>query len=686
LWSQQVLIQGAELSELVSETEHWGPGYKQWDMGLTLRANIKRVYGTPDYFDVIMTCGGAGKYPSEFRKSRTVVTTRKHECREGEVCAKPLLEGANDIVAMVNPFEIATNKQLHPLSRQMLLAHMPSPTLEKLFFAKYDHAAQYDVVLMGKVDRLYPLRCTWKKMLDNKATLGLQDIKVGKKPHPQHFVKMDHSKQVKDYAKMMQSTKILLTDTAKVHYSVQKYTEGLVAGALLIGDVPHDRMREYRRVIVEVPTSASPAALAKVVKRWLRPSLKEARLTKARAGQEWALLNYGRSGTFFRDWTELYQEVIGPPSNPHVAQGIVGKEFLYSFYIRCRASGGQPWCEGESRRQRSGTKLPHYLPDKAKIPESMRHPSFGGEVDPADTLVPTDRSCNDIQPPSYMSRWQKLRWLLLLSKTDAEQTFDFSVSYLEEAAREYPHADIVRWGPGVQGYNSAISLQSNILERFGSAEHFDIIFFSVHSTVTVTPAELRAYGNSRTVVIISRFDCPPVKRIDNCFFHNCRYETCAESLAEYKPDIVALGNPHEVVHNGDLHTLSTNALIVHVPSWGSGQSQGHAAPDASTDRPIDVLVLRRRGDSLPDVRGASFDRVLGRQIIIKNFELWRDQDSRLPATGEHSLAASASVELTELLWRSKLVVTDSTTRRYWTEEMTQALLGGALVRISRTRL
>jgi hypothetical protein len=197
----------------------------------------------------------------------------------------------------------------------------------------------------------------------------------------------------------------------------------------------------------------------------------------------------------------------------------------------------------------------------------MRHPSFCGEVDPADTLMPADRSCNDIPPPSYMSRWRKLRWLLLLSKTDAEQTFDFSVSHLEEAAREYPHAEFVRWGPGVQGYNPAISLQSNILERFGSAEYFDIIFFSAHSTATVAPAELRAFhGNSSTMVIISRFDCPPVKRISY-------YQTCAESLAEYKPDIVTLGNPHEVVHNGDLHTLSTNALIVHVPPWGSGRSQ-----------------------------------------------------------------------------------------------------------------
>ena len=61
----------------------------------------------------------------------------------------------------------------------------------------------------------------------------------------------------------------MLTDSASVHYSVQKYTEALVAGCLIIGDIPHDRMREYRRFSVEVPTKASPEHLAKVVIYWM---------------------------------------------------------------------------------------------------------------------------------------------------------------------------------------------------------------------------------------------------------------------------------------------------------------------------------------------------------------------------------------------------------------------------------
>ena len=54
------------------------------------------------------------------------------------------------------------------------------------------------------------------------------------------------ARQFEDYSGALKSTKILLTDSAWVHYSVQKYSEAVVAGALMVGDIPHDRMREYR--------------------------------------------------------------------------------------------------------------------------------------------------------------------------------------------------------------------------------------------------------------------------------------------------------------------------------------------------------------------------------------------------------------------------------------------------------
>ena len=76
-----------------------------------------------------------------------------------------------------------------------------------------------------------------------------------------------------------------------LHDSVQKYTEGLVAGCLLLGDMPHDRMREYRRVMVEVPMKASIESLARVAAYWL--THEPERLAKVSAAQQWVLQNYG---------------------------------------------------------------------------------------------------------------------------------------------------------------------------------------------------------------------------------------------------------------------------------------------------------------------------------------------------------------------------------------------------------
>jgi hypothetical protein len=60
---------------------------------------------------------------------------------------------------------------------------------------------------------------------------------------------------------------------------------------------------------------------------------------------QWGLQNV-LTKQFFETWTEAYQDVISPPHNPNGGGGgnfAVGKYFPFSFYIRCRAAGGEPW-------------------------------------------------------------------------------------------------------------------------------------------------------------------------------------------------------------------------------------------------------------------------------------------------------------------------------------------------------
>ena len=119
--------------------------------------------------------------------------------------------------------------------------------------------------------------------------------------------------------------------------------------------------------------------------------------------QVWGLQNV-LTDNFFETWTELYQEVISRPGRP----GFVGKHFPYSFYIRCRGAGGEEWCLGQEQKKRSkrfGVKIPHFWLNSPRN-ASLFHPSFGGMVRHADTVMPADQNCNRIEPPSYQSRWQ----------------------------------------------------------------------------------------------------------------------------------------------------------------------------------------------------------------------------------------------------------------------------------------
>ena len=130
---------------------------------------------------------------------------------------------------------------------------------------------------------------------------------------------------------------------------------------------------------------------------------KKERLAKAKAAQVWGLQNV-LTDNFFETWTELYQEVISRPGRP----GFVGKHFPYSFYIRCRGAGGEEWCLGQEQKKRSkrfGVKIPHFWLNSPRN-ASLFHPSFGGMVRHADTVMPADQNCNRIEPPSYQSRWQ----------------------------------------------------------------------------------------------------------------------------------------------------------------------------------------------------------------------------------------------------------------------------------------
>ena len=654
----RVLQEGARTSRLVDggTVAHWGPGFPEWQTNKGLKDNVLAKYGAKDYFDVVFTCGGNPRYPTEYKEERVVVGTRKHECRPGQTCAKPLSEHHNDIVPMVNPFEIGHNPQIREISHDMILAHIPSPTTRERFFAD-PQLRSVDITLLGAMGKsLYPLRNIWKQMLDKRDELGLGKYKIHFRSHPKHFdPNLDHTKQLTDYANRLKSTKILLTDSASVHYSVQKYTEALVAGCLIIGDIPHDRMREYRRFSVEVPTMADVRHLAAVVKYWLEHE--DERLAKVTAGQHWALQSV-TTDQFYEDFTELYYEQQQTSNAPADALPMVGWHFTYPYYVRCRAHGGKGWCDGEAAAKRI-VKGPHWLPGS---PDSWtpKHPSFAGMVDPRDTtgwLLSDSCSVPEFEGPFYRSRWKPTRWLFLQTMEDKASRVEPWFDQLVAAAASHAQfiLEAVEWGPGFPEWVDDAPLGFNINEKFGSAEYFDVIFY--HG-VGLSPSFTAEYEPLRTVVVTTE--------------RACATEGCGSRLLEGKPNVVALGNPHEMTVAKVLNTLSTRALLVHTPMIAVGPTGADQVSQDTATRPTDVLLLR------------SFESTDWRFTGLKTESF--DMSRLVQAPSELAVASAPSAgdktawnELSAMLERSKLVLTDSTPRRYWTPELSYAMAAGAVV-------
>lgn len=587
-----ILYRGAATSPFIKESAHWGPGFPEYNDKTSLRENIKRRYGDEEYFDIIFFCGDrTGVIKDQVRQyanSRVLVATRKHECRPKENCAGILGETKADLSVNVNPFEVALNPELMELSEKMVLAHVFSPALKAMHFAHIEQERPVDGALMGAVSEAYPLRKKWASV----AKQGVQGhyIKQYARPSPWQNKKKNSGaswlEHFAEYSERLQTAKMLLTDAAWVFYSVQKYSEAPTAGALLVCDIPHDRMREFRHGSIEVSTKMTHEQLSSTVKWWLDHP--EEMREKARVGQDWAL-HHAQAAQFFEQLTELYYEQV---SVEYGGQGLLGRSFHSPFYVRCRGAGGDAWCKREQIH-----KEPHYM-GRAQV---LKHPASGGPV----PLVKLETSCagetGTIAPHAYKARWGRrydgagrsdadanantaLRVLLLQSKEEADRTDSVDPLYrrlLAESENGYAHAELVRWGPGWDGYRTdeGTSLRANIAEKYGSEDYFDMIV----TNAGTMPSDTKDYKDKRTAVVLRREEC-----VD---------DECGATLGAHAPSIVLLGNPFEILYNPSLHELSRNALIVHAPRTSvRGVEHRSIGEGSEADRTVDVLLVAKPAD------------------------------------------------------------------------------------------
>jgi hypothetical protein len=155
-------------------------------------------------------------------------------------------------------------------------------------------------------------------------------------------------------------------------------------------------------------------------------------------------------------------------------------------------------------------------------------------------------------------------------------------------------------------------------------------------------------------------------------------DACGAELTAHKPSIVLMNSAFETLYaakqqvdlkatvRGSHHELSQKALLVHTPSVAPHLSEvGEFASDGS--RTLDVLLVTK-----PSAAGG----------LYSLHPRWVEAAAALRAAGltvEETTAGGGSAQMMTQLKRAKVVLTETTSRRYKPPEWEDALGSGCLV-------
>ena len=103
-------------------------------------------------------------------------------------------------------------------------------------------------------------------MVQRKTDNGLIRVRV----HPTYAMPNESFaiQQTIDYAADLKRAKIVLVGRSSRNFALRKYPEAAMAGALVLGDIPDERMSEFRSWLVEADYEESDEQLLAKARFW----------------------------------------------------------------------------------------------------------------------------------------------------------------------------------------------------------------------------------------------------------------------------------------------------------------------------------------------------------------------------------------------------------------------------------
>jgi len=234
--------------EKIADFKWSGPNWEGYNNGLTVQENINKLYAEEDKPDIVV-----GYKPLEMRdfagiEQKTCI--RYNEMYEVPWTLKEINEAKPDVIVCHHLNDMKQYEGLHDFK----MVNIPHCAEKSIFYdQKLDRT--FDVMLVGALGTQtifgnhYPLRSRIYDLLKQMN----HKYKCGVLPHPGGDHDDAHTdKYAKEFARVLNTTKIAVTCSGKPRSRYGKYVEIPMCGTAIAADIPNEDQVRFKNFVIEI--------------------------------------------------------------------------------------------------------------------------------------------------------------------------------------------------------------------------------------------------------------------------------------------------------------------------------------------------------------------------------------------------------------------------------------------------
>jgi len=275
---------------VAAEWWRWGaPGY---DRQRTLRENLVRRYGGV-HFDVIYhAAAGASRVLAELKAiadaGEAVVAIHTAGACAGGRCQRLMADSGAHVVLMSHMVDMP---RFRNETAGRVIVHAPHAADPSVFYAAGSLAYRQGALLLVAPGRggTYPLRERWARLIADGRLPGASIYEIGDDGRADGEDELGaqaaRRRRIARYAEALQGAKVVLLDSSTAGYAFPELAEAVMAGCLVISDLPHERPDLFSEAVVTVGPDTPDDDLVHLVDYWLSLDHNQDRAARVRLAQ-----------------------------------------------------------------------------------------------------------------------------------------------------------------------------------------------------------------------------------------------------------------------------------------------------------------------------------------------------------------------------------------------------------------